>query len=78
LHLIRFGFQMLRIIFFRVKITDLAGKTMYVDNLRGDSEIDISNLQQGYYIIQILDNDTLLGYRKILKFCRVGKGESHP
>jgi hypothetical protein len=64
--------------FFRVKITDLAGKTMYVDNLRGDSEIDISNLQQGYYIIQILDNDTLLGFSKIIKNCRVGKGESHP
>lgn len=52
---------------FIIRISNLSGQIVLDNYYFGDSVIDISQLQRGYYIVQIFDKTKIIGVRKIIK-----------
>lgn len=48
-------------------LIDLSGKSIKEFEIYGITKIDITNLEQGFYIVQIKNSDTILVTRKIIK-----------
>lgn len=50
-----------------VKIYDMLGKMMLCQNISNKTEIDISRLSQGTYILTVFVNDKIIGSRMVIK-----------
>lgn len=53
--------------FIQVKIYDMLGKEILTQNANGKTEINISNLSNGIYIVKILSENKVIGNSKIVK-----------
>ena len=53
--------------FVTIKIYDILGKEILIQNANGKTEIDISHLPNGIYSVQILSEDKVVGNSKVVK-----------
>ena len=53
--------------FYNMKLYDTLGKELISQNGKGKTEINISNLQKGVYVVSVISNNKIIGNTKIVK-----------
>lgn len=50
-----------------ISLLDLSGKCLKEYEINGNTRLDMTNLEKGFYILQIKNSDKILGTRKIIR-----------
>jgi hypothetical protein len=53
--------------FLDIELRDLSGRLFYQGNIKSKTSIDLSDFQNGLYILLIRDKDLVCGYKRVLK-----------